>query len=184
MYAVPTSVLLFIIYLFSLLLWFLFFGICMDINWAVSCQNCSYFTWEKFCSSKSSRYFCIWFCISSKPSTVCGVISTVTSSGSPCVPCVLWSDTCSLSPHRSLSEPLMTYDLHRDLMCAASKKCFWNKTSQFLPLFWPLSLSSVWVRPFHTFPTVASLQVVLEGVLCLFVKISDKLKPTSDNRFT
>lgn len=57
------------------------------------------------------------------------------SSGSPCVPCVLWSDTCSLSTCRSLSEPLMTYDLHRDLMCAASKKCFWNKTSQFFPLF-------------------------------------------------
>lgn len=30
----------------------------------------------------------------------------------------------SVFPCRSLSEPLMTYGLHRDLMCAASKTCF------------------------------------------------------------
>lgn len=37
-YAVLTSFLLFIIYSFLLLLGFLFFGICVNRNWAVNCQ--------------------------------------------------------------------------------------------------------------------------------------------------
>lgn len=106
-------------------------------------SDCSCFAWE----------------ISDSPKKV---ILAVMTSGSPCVLCVLRSDTCSLSTRRSLSEPLMTYDLHKDLMCAASKKCFWNKTSQFV--FGFSLLFSVRVRLFHTFPTVASLHVTLEDL--------------------